>query len=214
MLKNSFLRAAIVIAMGVALIAYSEAVARYIVQGIGVLFILPGLVTAFSGFVKDDDSRAVPVMPVLVGGGSVLMGVVLLLFTEYFISILVYLLAGVLLLGSSVQIIQLLKLKQEGMQHGIVYYLFPIVVFLIGIYILLHPMEAAGLPFLFIGYAMLLFGVMELLMLLRVSRFRYEAKEAKRKAQNSGCESQVAAEHVEETACLENTADNASTDDK
>lgn len=214
MLKNSFLRAVIVIAMGVALIVYSEAVARYIVQGIGVLFILPGLVTAFSGFVKDEYNRTVPLMPILVGGGSVLMGVVLLLFPEYFISILVYLLAGVLLLGSSVQLVQLLKLKREGMQHGIVYYLFPIIVFLIGIYILLHPMETAGFPFLFIGYATLLFGVVELLTLLRVYRFRYEAKEAQRKAQNLVRDAQDNAENVVEEACLENTADDASSEDK
>ena len=214
MLKNSFLRAVIVIAMGVALIVYSEAVARYIVQGIGVLFILPGLVTAFSGFVKDEYNRTVPLMPILVGGGSVLMGVVLLLFPEYFISILVYLLAGVLLFGSSVQLVQLLKLKREGMQHGIVYYLFPVIVFLIGIYILLHPMETAGFPFLFIGYATLLFGVVELLTLLRVYRFRYEAKEAQRKAQKLERDAQDNAENVAEEACLENTADDASSEDK
>ena len=103
MFKNSFLRVLIVLGIGISLVIYSQEVARYIVQAIGVLFILPGLITVFSSFSKDDYSRSVSVLPVVSGGGSVLLGVVLLLFPELFINILLYLLAGLLLLGSSIQ---------------------------------------------------------------------------------------------------------------
>lgn len=178
MFKNSFLRVLIVLGIGISLVIYSQEVARYIVQAIGVLFILPGLVTVFSSFSKDDYSRSVSVLPIVSGGGSVLLGVVLLLFPELFINILLYLLAGLLLLGSSIQIYQLVKLSREGMKSGAVYYLFPITIFFVGIYILLYPMESAGVPFLFVGYAALLFGVMEILTLMRSSLYRHKVHKA------------------------------------
>lgn len=197
MFRNSFLRVLIVLGIGISLVVYSQEVARYIVQALGVLFILPGLVTVFSAFSKDDYTRSVPVMPFVVGGGSVLTGVILLLFPELFINILLYLLAVLLLLGSSVQIYQLIKMSREGMKSGAVYYLFPITIFFVGLYILLYPMETAGLPFLFVGYAAILFGVIELLTLLRVSLFRYKTRvAAERKAKEA---TEVVPEEVKHT---------------
>ncbi|MBR4297945.1 MAG: DUF308 domain-containing protein [Bacteroidaceae bacterium] len=176
MFKNSFLRALVVLGMGIALVMYSQDVARYVVQGIGVLFILPGLITAFGAISKDNNERSVSVMPIIVGGGSVLMGVVLLLFPEYFISILLYILAVLLLVGSTMQIYQLVKMSREGMKSGMIYYVFPVTIFLVGLYILLNPMETASLPFLFVGYAAILYGVVELLTLMRVAYFNRKAQ--------------------------------------
>ena len=172
MFKNSLLRALVVLGMGIALVMYSNEVARLVVQGIGVLFILPGLITAYGGISKDKYENSVPLMPIVVGGGSVILGAILLLFPELFISALLYILAGLLLLGSTMQIYQLVKLHQEGMKSSMIYYLFPATIFVVGLYIMLHPMEAASLPFLFVGYAAILFSVIELLMHLRVSSFR------------------------------------------
>jgi uncharacterized membrane protein HdeD (DUF308 family) len=115
-------------------------------------------------------------MPIIGGGGSVLMGVVLLLFPEYFISILLYILAVLLLVGSTMQIYQLVKMSREGMKSGMIYYVFPVTIFLVGLYILLNPMETASLPFLFVGYAAILYGVVELLTLMRVAYFNRKAQ--------------------------------------
>ena len=176
MFRNSFLRALIVLGIGVALVGYADVALRYIVQALGVLFIIPGLVTAFSGMAKREGNEAMPVLPLIAGGGSVLLGVVLLLIPEFFISILLYLLAALLLLGGGIQITQLVLMRREGMTSSWVYYLFPATIFVVGIYILVYPMETASLPFLFIGYAAILYGVVELLTLMRVSYFRRKAQ--------------------------------------
>ena len=176
MLQNSFLRALIVLGIGIALVGYADVALRYIVQALGVLFIIPGLVTAFSGMAKREEGQAIPVLPLVTGGGSVLMGVVLLLIPEFFISILLYLLAALLLLGGGMQITQLVMMRRKGMKSSAVYYLFPVTVFVVGLYILLYPMETATLPFLFIGYAAILYGVVELLTLMRVAYFNRKAQ--------------------------------------
>ena len=176
MLQNSFLRALIVLGIGIALVGYADVALRYIVQALGVLFIIPGLVTAFSGMAKREEGKTIPVLPFVTGGGSVLMGVVLLLIPEFFISILLYLLAALLLLGGGMQITQLVMMRRKGMKSSAVYYLFPVTVFVVGLYILLYPMETATLPFLFIGYAAILYGVVELLTLMRVAYFNRKVR--------------------------------------
>ena len=176
MLQNSFLRALIVLGIGIALVGYADVALRYIVQALGVLFIIPGLVTAFSGMAKREEGQAAPILPFVTGGGSVLMGVVLLLIPEFFISILLYLLAALLLLGGGMQITQLVMMRRKGMKSSAVYYLFPVTVFVVGLYILIYPMETATLPFLFIGYAAILYGVVELLTLMRVAYFNRKAQ--------------------------------------
>ena len=176
MLQNSFLRALIVLGIGIALVGYADVALRYIVQALGVLFIIPGLVTAFSGMAKREEEQAAPILPFVTGGGSVLMGVVLLLIPEFFISILLYLLAALLLLGGGMQITQLVMMRRKGMKSSAVYYLFPVTVFVVGLYILLYPMETATLPFLFIGYAAILYGVVELLTLMRVAYFNRKVR--------------------------------------
>ena len=216
MFKNSFLRALVVLGMGIALVMYSQDVARYVVQGIGVLFILPGLITAFGAISKDNYERSVSVMPIIVGGGSVLMGVVLLLFPEYFISILLYILAVLLLVGSTMQIYQLVKMSREGMKSGMIYYVFPVTIFLVGLYILLNPMETASLPFLFVGYAAILFGVIELLMLMRVSSFRRESQRKSESEVKQSTPIQVEVVEVtdEEKKSPSSEAQEIATDDK
>ncbi len=176
MLQNSFLRALIVLGIGIALVGYADVALRYIVQALGVLFIIPGLVTAFSEMAKREEGQTMPILPLVTGGGSVLMGVVLLLIPEFFISILLYLLAALLLLGGGMQITQLVMMRRKGMKSSAVYYLFPVTVFVVGLYILLYPMETATLPFLFIGYAAILYGVVELLTLMRVAYFNRKVR--------------------------------------
>lgn len=215
MLRSSFLRALLVLGIGVALVGYADVALRYIVQALGVLFIIPGLVTAFSGVAKREADEAMPVLPLVTGGGSVLLGVVLLLIPEFFISILLYLLAVLLLLGGGIQITQLVLMRREGMKSSWVYYLFPVTIFVVGVYILVYPMETASLPFLFIGYAAILYGVVELLTLMRVSYFRRKAqmmaeREAKASAQN---EATIVAE-VAETETIVTELPTSSTEEK
>ena len=176
MFRSSFLRALIVLGIGVALVGYADVALRYIVQALGVLFIIPGLVTAFSGIAKREGDEAMPILPMVAGGGSVLLGVVLLLIPDFFISVILYLLAVLLLLGGGIQITQLVMMRREGLQSSWVYYLFPVTIFVVGVYILVFPMETAALPFLFVGYAAILYGVVELLTLMRVSYFRRKAQ--------------------------------------
>ena len=176
MFRSSFLRALIVLGIGVALVGYADVALRYIVQALGVLFIIPGLVTAFSGIAKREGDEAMPILPMVAGGGSVLLGIVLLLIPDLFISVILYLLAVLLLLGGGIQITQLVMMRREGLQSSWVYYLFPVTIFVVGVYILVFPMETAALPFLFVGYAAILYGVVELLTLMRVSYFRRKAQ--------------------------------------
>jgi uncharacterized membrane protein HdeD (DUF308 family) len=104
------------------------------------------------------------------------MGIVLLVIPSTFINALFYLLASLLVLGGFFQIIQLIRWSREGMKNGVVYYLFPLAIFSVGLYLLLRPLEEIEYPYLIVGYAAILYSVIELLTFIRIARYRCEVK--------------------------------------
>lgn len=176
MKNRPILSSLIVLGIGISLVLYATEMARYIVQGVGVLFLLPGLITIFNAFTKYKSTQSLPIIPLIVGGGCVLMGIVLLVIPSTFINALFYLLASLLVLGGFFQIIQLIRWSREGMKNGVVYYLFPLAIFSVGLYLLLRPLEEIEYPYLIVGYAAILYSVIELLTFIRIARYRCEVK--------------------------------------
>lgn len=171
LLKNSFFRALIILGIGIALVVQPDKVPNFVIQCLGLFFLFPGLITVFSSFLRKNKDVAFPIIPVIVGSGSLLMGLVLLIFPTFFTDYLLFLFAALLLLGSGTQLFQLFKLSRKGV--GIIYFIFPLTIFIVGLYLLINPMEEAKTSSLVVGYAAILFCVVELLIYIcgwRVNR--------------------------------------------
>ena len=98
----------------------------------------------------------------LVGFGSIILGVILALMPTTFITGLQYVLAAMLVLGAINQFVNLAQ-ASRWCHVGWFYWLLPVVVLLVAIFMIWRPVETAAAPLFIIGWCMLLYGAAELL---------------------------------------------------
>ena len=122
-----------------------------------------------------------PAFP-MVGLGSIILGVILFFMSTSFITSLVYIFAAVIILGAVGEYASLIsmgntirdfKLQTKGNVNGessptiphcgVRYWIIPTLLLLFGIFTIIKPMVLASAPFLFIGIAMIIYGLSELI---------------------------------------------------
>ena len=206
-LQSSVFRAISAIAIGCLLIKYPDNTVTWITVAIGILFLLSGLISLIvyvharknvSEFkIMDRDGHVIagekPTFPI-VGVGSLILGAMLALTPNVFITALMYIIGGILILGAINQYMNLINARKYG-QVSFGFWVFPSVVLLIGLYVIIKPMAPASMAMLILGWCSLLYGVTEL-----VNSLKFHADKRKfRQAQ----EVPVAEEIIEEPATVE-----------
>jgi uncharacterized membrane protein HdeD (DUF308 family) len=206
-LQSSVFRAISAIAIGCLLIKYPDNTVTWITVAIGILFLLSGLISLIvyvnarknvSEFkILDTEGRVIagekPTFPI-VGVGSLILGALLALTPNVFITALMYIIGGILILGAINQYMNLINARKYG-QVSFGFWVFPSVVLLIGLYVIIKPMAPASMAMLILGWCSLLYGVTEL-----VNSLKFHADKRKfRQAQ----EVPVAEEIIEEPATAE-----------
>ena len=104
----------------------------------------------------------------LVGMGSLILGLILALMPNVFISWLMFILSALLIMGALSQMANLVAAAKMG-RVGIVYWLMPTALLLLGLLALFRPSSIASAPLLVIGWAMLVYGVVETMNAFKVS---------------------------------------------
>ena len=206
-LQSSVFRAICAIAVGCLLIKYPDNTVTWITVAIGILFLLSGLISLIvyvnarknmSEYKITDANGQVlygekPTFPI-VGVGSLILGAMLALSPNVFITALMYIIGGILILGAINQYINLVNARRYG-KISFGYWVFPSAVLLIGLYVIIKPMVPASMAMLILGWCSLLYGVTEL-----VNSLKFHADKRKfRQAQ----EVPVAEEIIEEPATAE-----------
>ena len=172
-LLSSQFRALVAIIVGLLLITFHEETVRWITILIGVMFFLSGVfsVTTYYAYrnpekgmiMYDTDGNRLnlyrPVFPV-VGLGSMALGVILALMPTTFITGITYIFALILIMAAANQFIGLAHIRQI-VRIGLVYWVVPSVVMLIGLTALIRPEWIASAPLIIIGWAMVVYGVSE-----------------------------------------------------
>ena len=188
MLTRYIFRALCALIVGFLLVSNPTEMTVLLVQIIGGLFIISG-VLAFIGYfntrrqlrqvsrlaaeqgeVLDEGAPLLPMFPV-VGLGSVLLGVMLLVWPVQFVSILMYVLGGLLVLIGAVQIISLVRFRDVAPAPWSAFIL-PLAIIGAGIFVLLKPMQTASIPFTILGIAYIAYGVSEFFFGIRRYRIR------------------------------------------
>ncbi len=188
-IHSSLFRAVCAIIVGCLLIEYREQTVTWITIAIGVLFFLSGVVSLATYYsAKRSAAKAAntdtilhdaagrqltglsPNFPI-VGLGSVILGAILALMPDTFITWLMFILAMLLIMGAISQFASLATARRMG-RVGIVYWLMPCVILLVGLLALFRPTAIASSPLLVIGWAMLVYGVVECINALKVSNNR------------------------------------------
>ena len=206
-LQSSVFRSISAIAIGCLLIKYPDNTVTWITVAIGILFLLSGLISLIvyvharknvSEFkIMDSEGHVIagekPTFPI-VGVGSLILGAMLALTPNVFITALMYITGAILILGAINQFMNLVNARRYG-KVGFGYWVFPSVVLLIGLYVMIKPMVPTSMAMLILGWCSLLYGVTEL-----VNSLKFHADKRKfRQAQ----EVPVAEEIIEESATAE-----------
>lgn len=183
-IHSSIFRAVCAIIVGVLLIQYREQTVTWITIAIGVLFFLSGVISLASYWAAKrnaekmqgqilSDSNGKPIMGMmpkfpLVSVGSLILGLLLALMPQVFIAWLMFILAFILILGALTQFVNLASAAKMG-RVGILFWLFPSVLLLLGLLTIIKPSAIASAPLFIIGWGMLIYGVVELLNVFKIS---------------------------------------------
>ena len=171
-LNYSVVRGICAVLMGVLLVTWPEAAIVYFVIAIGAMFFMPGLFSLVRYFMK---SRQGGVMFPIIGLGSLLFGLWLMVSPAFFVGILMYVLGAVLVFAGISQIMQLVNAR-GWTQVAPGYYIMPVLILLAGLVVLLNPFAAAAIPFIILGVSSIFYGITDI-----INLFRFRKKEEKNK---------------------------------
>ena len=111
----------------------------------------------------------------IVGIGSLLFGLWLMISPAFFVGILMYVLGAVLVFAGITQIVQLVNAR-GWTQVAVGYYIMPVLILLAGLVVLLNPFAAAAIPFIILGVSSIVYGITDIINLIRF-RKKDEKKE-------------------------------------
>ncbi|MBQ7424173.1 MAG: DUF308 domain-containing protein [Prevotella sp.] len=228
-IKSGIFRALCAIVVGALLAMYREEMVEWLAKIIGILFFVSGLISVVSYFVErrhmeqlvsSEDgsiSSLTPTFPI-VGLGSLVMGVVLAVMPTTFITTMMYILAALLILGAIGQYASLIGARQFC-TFSFIFWIFPTITLLAGIFIIANPMDSASLPFRIIGWAMMFYGVIEIINSIKIHSAKkafQKIEEAKRAAEEQAAREAEDAdvEEIKEEPVLEEQAQDISQEEQ
>jgi len=190
-LQSSVFRAISAIAIGILLIKFPDNTVTWITVAIGILFLLSGIISLVVYMnarkhvaeykITDSEGNVItnteqPTFPI-VGVGSLILGFMLALTPNIFITALMYIIGAILILGAINQYMNLINGRRYG-KIGFGYWIFPSVILLIGLYVIIKPMAPASMAMLVLGWCSLLYGVTELINALKFHSDKRKLREA------------------------------------
>ena len=178
-LQSSVFRALCAIVIGALLIMYPDNTVTGITIAIGVLFLVSGVISTLTYVharrhvsdykIYDAEGRLVagqqPAFP-LVGIGSIILGFILALTPTTFVSALMYIIGIMLVLGALNQYIALIAGRRYG-RISVWYWIMPTIILLFGLYVMIKPMSPLTTAMYLLGWAMLVYGCVELINALK-----------------------------------------------
>lgn len=156
----ALVRCAFLLLVGILLVAWRSEALTALVRLLGALFLLPGLVSVVSYFIRKDRGW----FPV-VGTGSTFLGLILLIIPGTFVSVLMFMLGLMLVFVGIWQIVGVVAMHRESkLSFG--FLVMPVAVLITGIVALALPFEVATLPLLIIGVGCILTGISDLVAII------------------------------------------------
>ena len=156
-LHSSLFRSLATLAVGILLIVNPSQTAAVMVRLVGLLFTIPGIVSVYTYFSSGAEERSSSLFLPLIGAGSTLLGLLLILYTDYFITITPYVMGASLLIASTIQIGSLWRFR-KFFSVSPWRFAAPLVVFLTSLFMLISPVESV---LSVLGIAMLAYAVSE-----------------------------------------------------
>ena len=155
--SSAWIRIAFAFAVGLLLVLFPDDASNYFVMVIGVLFTLPALISLGIYIAGKKSGVTLPIM----GVGSLLFGLWLIIMPDFFATLLTYVLGFILLVGG-VQQLSWLQVARSWKRVSPYYYIVPVLILVAGLVALFNPGGVQRTAFLIIGGASLFYAIQEL----------------------------------------------------
>ena len=210
-----FLTPALIILSGILVVKYREDMVTWMTIGLGAIFFMAGVISCLTYYIQrkhvqkirermvdgislvDAEGNVVkqsmPTFPI-VGVGSLVLGVVLASMPETFLNGLTFVFALIVLCVSVYLIADLIMVNRYG-RVGWGYWIMPILMLLAAIVALVHPKTIASAPLFFLGWAMIISGLVMIVNMLKTYSVR---RAAFKRAAEQAKAAEAAVEVVEE----------------
>ncbi len=155
-------RALCAMGVGALLVAFPDKTTSWLVAVVGVLFLIPGIVSIIAYFkMRMAETAMRPLFPI-VGTGSLMFGLLLVVFSNRLIEYMFYVLAVFLILAGVCQIVNMLKIKDRT-HVGLFFYIVPLLITLAGIFVIVYPKDVLTVFYTILGVTSIVYGVEEML---------------------------------------------------
>lgn len=161
-MNTQIIRCISVLLIGVLFLTLGDSALSLLITLVGVLFMVPGIVSLTTYFLHQNQQRIFP----FAGLGSMLLGLWLVISPNFFVSIFMYVLGGLLTAFGVYQLVMLI-ISSRLLPVSWPLYLFPTLVLLLGLFVIFNPFEAAALPFIVIGIGCIVSAFNELIAIYR-----------------------------------------------
>ena len=197
-LQSSVFRALCAIVFGYLLVIYRNQMLHWTTIAFGALFFLSGLVSVIAYYAEkrraanmaerlsamsemrgkemetpSEDSIRHSLMPgfPIVGIGSMVLGVILAIMPTTFIHGMMYVIAGLLVLGALNMMFNL-SMARKFASIGLGFWIMPLLLLVLGILMIAKPDLFAAMPFRILGWALIVYGVIECINAIKIHNCR------------------------------------------
>ena len=207
---------ALLILAGILVVKYREDMVTWMTIGLGAIFFMAGVISCISYYIQRKHvqklrdniadgislvdangnviEQSMPTFPI-VGIGSLFLGIVLASMPETFLNGLTFIFAVIILLASVYLIADLVMVNRYG-KVGWGYWVMPILMLLGAIVALVHPATIASSPLFFLGWAMIINGLVMIVNMIKTYSVR---RAALKRAAEQAKAAETAVEVEEET---------------
>lgn len=160
-------RSVSVLLIGVLFLVLGDSALSLLVMAVGALLMIPGMVALISYVRHIEQRRMFP----LAAFGSFALGLWMVVSPAFFVGFFMYVLGGVLV---ALGIYQLAGLSVSSRILPVAWplYVLPVLVLLLGLFVLFNPFEAAALPFILIGVGCIISAVNDTIAAVRTVKQR------------------------------------------
>ena len=173
----AMLRGIAALLIGILLVFWSQNAVMYLIMAVGCLFLIPGLLSllAYIRQTSPEGNRSFGWSQVL-GIGSILFGLCLIVSPVFFEKSLMYALGIILSYAGLSEIIQL-TVARQWTRVPVGFYVTPVLVMLVGIFILFNPIESANVPFIILGIGCMVYGLSDMVNVIKFRRRNSDVEE-------------------------------------
>ena len=167
---STLIRSVIAIAIGVILIIWPEKVKELLVTVVGVLLMIPSVITLTPLlFSKNTEDKKQHMLPVLLGTGLAILGLIMILFPETFISLFTLLIGILLFLAGLMQVIGVFNYCRQTRNFWLM--LSPLIILVMGAITISNFKNISNILLIMIGVTTLLYGISEVLNYYKLRSF-------------------------------------------